>query len=124
MQNDKSSPTVNHLSNEDKQKRESAPKKRLTAKEKRANKILKMMEGAKEVNALDLVKKSEEELLKQKPEFISNLQTKFYEPNGISKSKNQLSALAFNLQENEERIEEQKITYSLKKKSGREKYGW
>ncbi|KAL7718783.1 Ribosome biogenesis protein NOP53 [Entamoeba marina] len=100
------------------------PKKSKSSKKRRDERLKKMEELAKEVNAADYLKQDEDALLKQKPKFLSNLNTKFYEPNNTAKGKHHISSLAYELQQNEERIEEKKVAYSLRKKDGRQKYGW
>ncbi|ELP90806.1 hypothetical protein EIN_026850 [Entamoeba invadens IP1] len=102
-----------------KEKKEKAPRKM----SKQEQRLKKLSEKAVTVNAADALKQNEEDMIKEKP-FVSSMQTKFYEPNGLSKSKNQLSALAYDVQQHEKELAEKKAVNSAKMQKTRDKYGW
>ena len=106
----------------DQKKKEQVKQEKKPKKSKKELRMEKILANAKEVNASEILKESDKDQLK--PKFVSNLKTKFYEPNGIAKSKHNINSLAYDLQQNEQRLEQQRVNYSLKKKDARDKYGW
>ena len=98
---------------------EKKPKKRLTKKEQMEEKKKELLLKAKRINANELLKSTNEDIIQP-----IQSQHQLIEPNGTSKSKNQLSSLAYSYQQNEDQLKQKNASYSLKKKTAKQKYGW
>ena len=91
----------------------------MTKKEINEQKKKEALLKAKRINATELIKPTNEDIIQPQQQIQQLL-----EPNGTSKSKNQLSSLAFSYQQNEQQIKQKNSSYSLQKKTAKQKYGW